>query len=371
MVVHIPSDQVFPLTTLPAAGTVNIPEEQRIKLTSRFRNAQEALITAYTSEITATGPVVAIAAGVAGFLIGLAALVPNSLIILPLIPVTLVATIIPTCNVCDARQSRKELTSAERQWTTGPLRDAFLQAQKEAYDDQKRQIVHAAEQHLSSGRLISTEGAAWLATINPSILRTTSDQLAITVLQIRKIIRYARGAADHQNPLTFVGLDLNPTLPRHRSLLRDKLLMADTPLPEDGYPNLMQPQLLNATDHNTSFLHSLRACFSFSLADVLRREFTENLPRFNGVKVQSLLPVQDFAAALQHYEMDNPPLDLPALRGWPDGSQLQALKDSNSFDPLAWQASYEWPSRTPSRFAWNSGAGARKQSGALSIRRSK
>jgi hypothetical protein len=91
----------------------------------------------------------------------------------------------------------------------------------------------------------------------------------------------------------------------------------DVALAEDSNPVLKEPEVAEDVKHNVSFLRSLRAFFSMEKREAVRREFAESpLPRFKDVEMPVLKPALDFAAALRQYEAKNPPLDLPAIRGW-------------------------------------------------------
>jgi hypothetical protein len=218
----------------------------------------------------------------------------------------------------------KKLADKSATWTKGELRDAFTEAQKQAYAAQKRQIVQAAEQYLSSGKLVSVEEASWLAALDPEAVRGATDQLAITVLQIRKMLAHMRcadfnadGSRAVEKPLTFEAMLLMSSAPLHRSILRERLAAEDCEVTEDLNPVIREPEVISAAHAKVSVIKSLASFISFRTKKSLAREYVDNaLPRFADIEAQALRPVTDFAAMLESYEARNPPLDLPALRGW-------------------------------------------------------
>jgi hypothetical protein len=101
-----------------------------------------------------------------------------------------------------------------------------------------------------------------------------------------------------------------------RSFLRERLLACDVAL-ADSNPVLKEPELVEDVKHKVSLMRSLRAFFSMDKQESVRLEFAEGpLPRFKDVEMPILKPVEDFATVIEEYEANNPPLDLPAIRGW-------------------------------------------------------
>jgi hypothetical protein len=290
---------------LPATGVLNIADETRKRLEQDFRDEQNNTIARERGliEIVRT---TAIAAGMLP--IAVAFIPPPSDAALTAGFLCIVATLLAGTGVANESDMRSSLRMNKTGWTQGALREEFINAQKASYVDQKRELVRAAEQYLAAGNLIRMEDAAWLAALDPKMLRDASDQLAITVLQIRKMLAHVRCRDYHTDgskkvmPVkTFASMWFGA-----RSFLRERLLACDIALAEDSNPVLKEPEL-----------RSLRAFFSMETQESVRREFAEGaLPRFKNVEMPILKPAEDFAAALEEYEANNPPLDLPAIRGW-------------------------------------------------------
>jgi hypothetical protein len=314
---------------LPAAGVINITDEVRHAREEDFRKAQNAKIATEYGHVE-TCRSVTIALGLFSVIVPF--IVPPAM---PFMAPTAVAaiwasifggsaTLLAAMTVADEHNMRNSLVANKIEWTKG-LREEFMSAQKAAYRDQKRRLVHAAEQYLDVGNLIGLEEAAWLATLEPEMLRDTTDEIAITVLQIRKMLAHTRcrtwnpddGSKRVETPLTFASMRLDSSLPRHRSILREKLLASDVALDEDSEMFLKEPELVEDAKHKVSVMRSISGFFCMNTNESVSREFVEGqMPRFKDAEIPILKPVEDFAAALQDYEARNPPLDLPAIRGW-------------------------------------------------------
>jgi hypothetical protein len=208
----------------------------------------------------------------------------------------------------------------------------FKQAQIEFYAAQKKRIVELADTHLGNGGLISAQDAAWLGNIDPDHLSEATDQLAITVLQIRQMLAYQRcndfnsdGSRAVQAPLTFRGVGFDAGRPLHRSWLREKMAQADHGIEEDANPVIQVAEFENVNVKKPGYIAAL---FNFlnPVSNWSRKEklLEMQLPKVKEIEVQCVQPLADFAEALKDYESRNAPLDLPAMRGW-KGPQRRAL----------------------------------------------
>jgi hypothetical protein len=303
------------------AQAVNISEEARASSEKRLLSKLSFNIEFYRAEINFSRVLMY---GMGGMLGGLGLLAGGGGLIVVGGMGVLLGSGVGSMGISAEHKLHKKLAQENDDWTAGELRDCFAKAQREAYFAQKRLIVQAADQYLASGKLISVEEAAWLATLDPSVLHEATDQLAITVLQIRKMLAHTRctdfnsdGSKKADAPLTFEKMQFNSANPMHRTILHEKLLQNDAPVLEDGYPVIQEPEIVEQTVPKTSFSKSLRYFFGFSRKETVIREYIrDKLPRFKDVEVQRLRPVEDFAAALAQFEERNPALDLPAMRGW-------------------------------------------------------
>jgi hypothetical protein len=209
----------------------------------------------------------------------------------------------------------------------------FEEAQREFYSAQKRRIIELADAHLGNGHLISAQDAAWLGNIDPDHLSDATDQLAVTVLQIRQMLAYQRCASFNSDgskqvdmPLTFkdVGFDISRNL--HRSWLREKLAQLDSGIEEDERPEIRQAEFVSGDIGKSG---RIKAFFNFfnPVSNWNRKEKTlaMELPQVKDIEVQCVQPIAGFAEALEAYEARNPPLDLPAMRGWKSPPARRAL----------------------------------------------
>jgi hypothetical protein len=214
----------------------------------------------------------------------------------------------------------------------GQMREEFRKAQVAVYNDQKRLVAEAAERHLAAGNLLGIEDAAWLGNLDPETLKDATHQLAITVLQIRLMLAHQRctafnsdGSRKAAKPFTFASEKLAPDYEKHRHHLRRELAALDRGLAEDKLPVIQEMELAEEIAPRTGYWKGLKDFINPFFARRMKREFTQaQLPRFKDIEVPALQPVADFSAALEAYEAQNPPLDLPAVRGW-HGGRRKAL----------------------------------------------
>jgi hypothetical protein len=316
-----PATALAPLAqTLPALQA-GIPEEQWAGLNAEFRNDLEWQIRRQKGERNASRIVIGMFSAVS-------------------VPVVLLGGPLGLCIVggpllmtaAFGVKEQKKLNSligdeiADRQ---GFARRKFRQAQQAAYAAQKRLVVEAAENHLARGGLLGPEDAAWLGTLDPAAIEGATNQLAITVLQIRRMLAHMRcasyrsdGSREIGPPATLAGLKLMGDFEPHRDFLRGKLRAEDTRLAEDDLPVLQDPELAAPLRAKPGLLAAMRDFVNPLSGFRLRRDFEKaELPRFRPVEIPALAPVADFAEALAFYESKNPPLDLPALRGWKGGAR--------------------------------------------------
>jgi hypothetical protein len=311
-----PSRALVPFApALPATGVLNIADEARSRLEEIFLRQQNFDIERCGGNIELKR-ITALAGGM--FTFAIAAIAPPAGLLLAGV-VGVLAIAVGAAGVVDEHIMRETLIANKINWTKGALRQEFMSAQKDSYLDQKRELVRAAEQYLDAGNLIGMEDAAWLAALDPEALDDAGDQLAITVLQIRKMLAHVRcrdydtdGSKKVTPVKTFASMWFGA-----RSFLRERLLACDIALSEDSNPVLKEPEVVGDVEHKLSVMRSLRAFFSMETQESVRREFADGaLPRFKDIEMPQLKPVEDFAAALEEYEANNPPLDLPAIRGW-------------------------------------------------------
>jgi hypothetical protein len=230
------------------------------------------------------------------------------------------------------------LLAGETERAGKELREKFIEAQVEAYTAQKQMIIDAAEQHLSKGGLLGLEDAAWLGNLTPAILGEASDQLAITVMQIRQMLAHERcnkfksdGGKTVATPVTFAEKRLSPDLQEHRFYLRYSLFENDAGIEEDSLPVIIQPEPAGSPQARAGNIKSFVDFINPFSGVALKRAYAKaNMPQFKPVEIPGLAPVADFAQALESYESRNPPLDLPAVRGWKGGAR-KALPAPRSF----------------------------------------
>jgi hypothetical protein len=227
-----------------------------------------------------------------------------------------------------AQADAENLLPRHRKLYMEQAKEKFHEAQKAAYNEQKRLIAAAAEQHLGRGNLLTLEDAAFLSSLNADDVRKSTYQLAITVLQIRKLLAQARGAAGDaaiENPETFASNRLRPEADNHRKFLYEILREHDAPIAEDDLPVLQEPEIEGEAGAQIGYGKAFLKLLNPLSGRRLKREFKQaKVLRFKPVDVAGVRPAADFAAALAAYESRNPPLDLPAVRGW-GGGRRKAL----------------------------------------------
>jgi hypothetical protein len=270
-------------------------------------------IAAMSPLIVATGPI---------------ALIP----LLPLLGMTAAAA--------NDQKKYANLLPGSREEQLKKLRRVFRDAQIAAYAEQRKLLVSAAEQHIAQGNLISLEDAAWLANLHRRDVADATHQLAITVLQIRKLLAHSRcvefrqdGSRKIGKPDTFAAHKLMPDHESHRQFLRLALKEADREIAEDTPPAFAEPELEEEQEvrKKTGFLGGCKVLLDPLSGGRLKRELeAAKILRVKPMEIPSLQPAADFAQALENYERNNAPLDLPAIRGW-GGGRRKALPGPKHF----------------------------------------
>lgn len=238
------------------------------------------------------------------------------------------------------RNVRSELWQA---WSGFERR--YRQAQEQAFDEKLKHAVMLADKHLAQGGLFDETVLAYLVTIKLEYFREASDQLAITVLQARRMLAHMRADEGESVPrmLTFFRLmrehrmAANPLSPDSRRTLRSFLEDSDKGFSEYDYSNdfpRFPYQYMEQSRDQEKKLESLsesggilRAFFllPFLSQDRKRVEAVRaamTLPEADSIEVElpALRPVKGFAKAVAQYEEQNGRLDLPAVYGWENGS---------------------------------------------------
>jgi hypothetical protein len=224
-----------------------------------------------------------------------------------------------------AQRARYKKFNDSQTATQQDIRAALRDAQLEIYREQKKQLVEAAEQHLLTGKLLSETDAGWLGNLDSDDIADASDELAITVYQVRQILAYARSENTEEariKPPTFASLQLNPSIAPNRTYLRERLEKTDRYIAEDDYPGLSEPEFAPVAELKPGRAQLLKEFFlPFSDSELRRAYKNAQLPAIPEVTLQSVAPIADFAQALEAYENRNSPLDLPAVRGWKGGAR--------------------------------------------------
>lgn len=213
-----------------------------------------------------------------------------------------------------------------RRW----LKGAFMAEQASAFREKQKHLLRLADAQLQKGGLLEEDFLPYLALIRPGLLEDASDQLAVTVLQARGMLAYARctartgtGARTTTRPHSFASLGFNPQREDHRHFLREKLEQADNAisLAEDSLPVFEDLDIEHdriETGGIAGFFARAVAAPVFLLYDRYRHRRAVKLPAVvPSVRVPPLLVAPDFPAILAHYETAEEKLDLPAVRGWP------------------------------------------------------
>lgn len=225
----------------------------------------------------------------------------------------------------NATQAQRIRDNSHRQ-----LKEQFVAAQDRAFEDKQRHLLRLADIQLQKGSLLEDAFLPYLALIRPCLLADASDQLAITVLQARAMLAYARctartgtGARTTPRPHNFASLGFNPQREDHRHFLREKLEQADNAvsLAEDTLPVYEEIHFEKrpiGTGGIAGFFARTAAAPVFLLYDRYKHRKAVKLPAvLPPVSVPPLLVEPDFLAILAHYEAAEEKLDLPAVRGWP------------------------------------------------------
>jgi hypothetical protein len=312
---------------LPAAQPVNVPEEERAQLEQAYRERAARDIKRERSEINLGRGMVLVTGGAALAFSGIG--LPLGMTVLFGGVFGTLGGLLGTVCVSAEHKLQQRLADGKREWAETTLREAFVAAQRDSYTEQKKLVAAAAEQYLGAGNLIGMAEAGWLAALTPGLLEEATDQLAVTVFQMRRMLAHMRCASFNSDgsrrisaPLTFAAMQFSPAAPLHRAILREKLADADCPIAEDDLPLVKEPELAEPVRHKAGVLKSMASFLLFRTRGSLRREFVESaMPRFKDVETPVLAPVADFAELLEAYEARNPQLDLPALRGWKGGAR--------------------------------------------------
>ena len=243
----------------------------------------------------------------------------------------LFATSMPTYAFNSTAQDRLE--EAQKN-----LKDGFHNAQVENYELQQQKMVEIADAFMAEGGRLVEKDLAFLIHLTPDALEKASDELAITVLQVRKLLVHMRctefnadGTKKVSPPITFDALRFDPAFEPHRKIIRDRLMQDDVDLDEDDIEdNIVRLELDDKTNFKIGFWGAVGRSFITPLASWrdIKKHRAYKLPEIPEVPVMKLNPAEDFAKALATYEnnADNLPLDLPAMRGWGTAKLLPANK---------------------------------------------
>jgi hypothetical protein len=214
------------------------------------------------------------------------------------------------------------------------LKENFLGAQNAAFESKQVHFLRLMDRHLQKGGLLDENVLPYLGVIRPHLLKEASDQVAVTVLQARRLLAYARstvknaaGIKEVAAPLTFAALEFNPKREDHRRFLREKLEQTDIALAEDALPVFEE---FNLPERRFSYQGVLKVCWrGFAAPYYLLRDRIDHrralaVPEVPEVGVPPLLVEKDIVAILAHFESAHGRLDLPALRGWGARAALPA-----------------------------------------------
>lgn len=239
----------------------------------------------------------------------------------------------------------------------GPVREIIRLEQRACYEGKKHEMVRLADEQLAGGGLIGEEALPFLATLTPDKLGKASDDLAITVLQIRSmiaLIRFPLAVDAEDRPMTMrrlareYNLAVQPGNKKHQKLLREKLERQAVSLREDKFPAAaavlpdldayrdrqidmkaleeLEPTekkkksfggwlLWGFRDGYLPFLEHRKQKKLAALAKAV--EFPDDIE----FEVPALRTVDELADMLARYEAEVEPLDLPAIRGWGKASK--------------------------------------------------
>jgi hypothetical protein len=319
-----PGSALVPVTSsLPAVAPVNISDVERDRLVESFREELKRDFKTHGGEMNFSRSMIG---GLGSVLGGATALVPVMGLVFA-VPVGVPIALLLGMSIQHEKKFARNLNLKKKTWAEGKLKRSFENAQREAYGSQKCLVVAAAERNLGAGRVLSLEDAAWIANLSRQDIKQATDQLAITVYQIRKLLAHARcasfnsdGSKSVSRPLAFADLRLDPNFPPHRAYLRERLAAADEHIEEDNYPYIKVSELEGMSSVKTGFWNAVKNYAApWEAAKRRRQQMEIELPRYKDVEAHVIFPVADFAEALETYEATNPPLDLPALRGWKGG----------------------------------------------------
>jgi hypothetical protein len=316
------TDLVKRAETMPASQeSVGVPEPAAQRLQKAYNEA--VLKSRKQHESDSKGASVAQFASAA--VIGGALLVATPWVALPL------GMFMALSGVSAAHDAKKALDTANDKSTElqqefmRTLRREFIDAQRKAYSEKQDRLVEMAEAHLAKGGLLDETALSYLAAIPPSKLQGASDQLAISVLQIRSMLDYIRsrridldGERGVPKPACFADFKLSPRQPEHRPILRAKLEENRFRIAEDEGPQFAEPQIVMPESQRQSgrekFARYLGAAF-FIKGDRERAASFE-MPSLAPVEVPALRQVESLGKIIGNYERAHGRLDLPALRGW-------------------------------------------------------
>lgn len=214
-------------------------------------------------------------------------------------------------------------------------------AQIREYRQKQEQLAALADAHLARGGLLDEKTMSYIAVLPPDVLEGASDQLAITVLQARRLLAYERAGRQYEalKPETFASAGLSAVSGKHRGTLRKLLSAVAAPLEEDRGPEKWpEPDISLPGTGKIPALENLRISTAekalrvavpvlFSLKALHRRwkaapAAAELPPLTASAEIPPLRAAADFSEALARYEREAGRLDLPALRGWNGGRRL-------------------------------------------------
>lgn len=214
-------------------------------------------------------------------------------------------------------------------------------AQIREYRQKQERLVALADAHLVRGGLLDEKTMSYIAVLPPDVLEGASDQLAITVLQARRLLACERAGRQYKalKPETFASAGLSSVSDRHRGALRKILSAAAPPLEEDRGPETWPepdislpgtrkiPAIENLRISNAEKALRVAVPFLFALMALRYRwkaaPVAADLPPLTAsAEIPPLRAAADFSEALARYEREVERLDLPALRGWNGGRRL-------------------------------------------------
>jgi hypothetical protein len=205
------------------------------------------------------------------------------------------------------------------------LRLEFLTAQRKAYSEKQDRLVLVADEHLAGGGLLDAEAMSYLAAIPLSKLSAASDQLAISVMQIRSMLDYVRsrrialdGERGVPKPARFADFKLSPRVPEHRPILRERLSENRFSIVEDEPPPFAEPEIEMPESRRQPRKEKIARYFgaAFFLKSDRERAASFEMPGIAPVEIPALRQVENLGKIIENYERAHGRLDLPAMRGW-------------------------------------------------------